>query len=90
MTFSNHSIEKLLRFLIAWIVSLLVQKRGRVVAASAIDDNGRVFDMQHLMIEHVFNDVARRLRSVERPTDDDDAVNVVVVPKHAARFSRAP
>lgn len=47
---------------------------------SPVDQTLRMFDVQHLVIKHKFDNIAWSFQAVERTADDDGAVNAIVMP----------
>ena len=59
---ADDSIKPLLGLLISRVAALLGAKGWGVIVATAFDDARRVFDVQHLVEEDVFNEPFRHLR----------------------------
>jgi hypothetical protein len=52
-----------------------------MIYAASADNPGTMLDVQHLMVEHIFDQEFRHLRHVQRPADHDCVVYVIVVPE---------
>ena len=61
-----------------------------VDAASACLDADGMFEVEHLVVEEVFDGAARGVGAVEDAADDDGVVGGVVVAQHAAGVVGAP
>lgn len=59
-------------------------------ASSARFDANRMFEVQHLVIQQVFDGATRSVRSIEYAADDNGIVCGIVMAQHAAGLMRAP
>src|SRR6185436_9272710 len=70
--------------------ALVLPKCARVVITPPVDQTGRMLNMQHLVIEDVFNKPLRNVARIQRLADGDTVVNMVVMTKDALGASSRP
>src|SRR5258706_640498 len=70
--------------------SFVGAKRGVMIYAASADSSWPMLEVQHLVVEHIFNQKLRHLRNVQRPADDYCIVYVIVVPEDTFRAPLAP
>jgi hypothetical protein len=73
-----------------WEQALVGLKLAGVDAAAACFDADGMFEVEHLVIEKIFDGAARSVGAIEDPADDDGVVRCVVVTQHAAGVVGAP
>jgi len=60
-------------------LAFVAAEDGRVVESAAVDDLGRVIDVEHFVEDDVFHDEFRDGRRIEGLADNDGLVGRVVV-----------
>src|SRR5215471_6198040 len=53
---ANHAVQPFLRLRVAWVALLFSAKRRRVVVTAAVDDPGRMLNVQHLVKHDVVDE----------------------------------
>ena len=70
--------------------TLIIAKLAAMIKRASRIPTRRMLHMQHLVIEHIFDNEARNARAIKRSADYDRAVNVIVMAKDAACRAGAP
>ena len=68
-------------------LAFVAAEDGRVVISTAVDDFGRVIDVEHFVEDDVFHDEFRNRRGIERFADDNGFVRGVVMAKDSVSLS---
>lgn len=88
--FACDMIEPFLRFVKQRVAFLFGEKCFRVRVAAAFNDARRMFDVQHLVIEDVFDKPLGNIWRVQRLADDDGVEGAIMMAENAARASLRP
>ena len=84
------SLDPAFGFLVIGKFLLVAFECGSVIVAAAVDMFCRVMDVEHFVIDDVFDDVTRRFRRVQRYADGDMVVGRVVVAEDAVGLFGGP
>src|SRR6266850_4002693 len=83
-------IQPFLRVLIAGKALLFSSKRRRVVIAAAVDDAGRMFDVQHFVEEDVFYEPFGDFAGIQDLADRNRVVRGVMMTQNASSSPLRP
>src|SRR5436190_16456297 len=81
---ASQLFKPLLRLLVVRKAAFILSKCTCVVIAAPIDQSGRMFDVQHFVVQDVFGKPLRHIFGVERFANCYAVVDVIVVSEDAA------
>ncbi len=88
--FERDALEPFLRLDVVRKSFLLGAKSFRVVEATPLDDARGVLDVQHFVIQDIFDEPLRDIARVERLAVHDGLMHRIVVTENAARPALRP
>ena len=90
MSFSHYAVQPLLCLLVPRVALFFGAKSRGVIVATAVDDAGGMFDVQHFVKDYVLDEPLGHLARIQGLADGDGIVSGIMMAKDAAGSSLRP